>query len=304
MILLLVACLGVHDALPYGTTAEDCALCHADHAVEWEASAHARGASSTVFQAMLPEVEAAWGTFARQTCEQCHAPGHGGDEAIGCVSCHAAVGNRGERDGRLAIDLLQPLAGPREVTNGAHTVAPRDFTTSDSMCRTCHVVTGPGLLIETTESAADGTLCLDCHQTDHTFRGFDAELLAQSLAVRIDVLQDGSRELVVTNTSAGHRVPTGVSFVRDLWAEVDGEPGILRIGDQPLRGGVPVALLTDADEVRVGSLAPGEEARMRIGAGSVARLRGRPYRLDLLDALGLDEELSPILEIRSTPATR
>ncbi len=338
-LLLLAACAAEADALPYGASAAACAECHEGHAAEWGTSAHAASAASPVFVAMLPEVETNWGASARDTCVGCHAPEHGDDEAVvTCVSCHAAVGNHAERDGRLAVDLTAPLAGPLgagAIATDAHTSAPRGLLTDATLCGTCHEVTGPELLQEGTLSehgsspaAAEGFACVDCHapptaaraltadtpvrpSRDHRFVGFDppwgadadtaaaaaAEtqaLLSRALSLAIET-RVGAREAVVTNIAGGHSVPTGVSFLRDLWldVEVDGvalvEP-LLRIGDQPLADSAPVALLTDADQVRAGSLAAGESIRVVLPAGElVLRLRARAVRPEVLAALGLED---------------
>jgi hypothetical protein len=199
---LLTGCASpsVHEALPLGDDAESCGSCHADHAAQHGASGHARATSSPVFRAMLPEVEASWGAFARQQCEGCHAPAHSSDEAIGCVSCHAAIGNHGERDGLLAVDPTRPLGGRLDDAEPtvAHRTARRDFLASSSLCGTCHELTGPRLAVEptltehrTSPQGRAGVSCADCHMprdeartltpestrvratTDHRFIGFD-----------------------------------------------------------------------------------------------------------------------------------
>lgn len=174
---VLIALLGcaspdVHDPLPLGDDAESCGSCHEEHAAQHRGSAHARAASSPIFQAMLPEVEAAWGAHARSRCEGCHAPSHSGDPGIGCISCHAAVGNHAERDGMLAVDPSRPLSGrlsdPEPTL--AHGTTRRDFLGSPSLCGTCHELTGPRLAVEPTlteyrasPQAAEGITCADCH---------------------------------------------------------------------------------------------------------------------------------------------
>jgi hypothetical protein len=80
--LALAACTGAGDAMPPGTTAGDCGSCHTEQHAEWSTSRHASSATSPVFEAMLPRVEAAWGPSARAACVSCHSPGHGGDDAI------------------------------------------------------------------------------------------------------------------------------------------------------------------------------------------------------------------------------
>jgi hypothetical protein len=339
------------DALPLGDDAESCGGCHEEHRDQWRGSAHARSARSPVFRALLPEVERAWGAPARRRCEGCHAPEHSSDEGIGCLSCHAAVGNHAERDGRLAVDPTRPLAGslPDPQPTLAHRSEPRGFLGSPSLCGTCHELTGPALVEEPTLSeyraspqAAASITCADCHlpddgvrpvsndatrarpTTSHRFVGFDPPwgappeeaaaaaartraLLATALSLEL-APAEGGVEVVVTNVGAGHAVPTGATTLRDLWVdvEVDGEPvapRVLRLGDRPMAGDHPVALLTDADRVAKGSLPPGASRRVFVPAAAdaavVARLRGRAVRDEVLEALGLGHRRGevPTLEI-------
>ncbi len=178
-------------------------------------------------------------------------------------------------------------------------------------------------------AASAGLTCADCHLpggadrpwtdssetpravTSHRFVGFDppygaspqeaaaaAErtraLLAAALELRVEPV-DGGAEVIVTNVGAGHNVPTGATFLRDLWVDVDVDGELQRrvivLGDQPMLGETPVALLTEADHVVGGSLPPGEERRVFIAAdGTVeAFLRGRAVRDDVLTALRIED---------------
>ena len=337
--LCLAGCMSDPSApLPAGARAEDCGSCHITEHAEWTSSRHADSAGSPVLAAMLPLVEAAWGPFARTRCQGCHAPGHGGDDGIGCTACHAAVGNHAERDGMLAVDDSVPIAGPWDDASPtpAHASRRGDFLSTDGLCGTCHEVTGPGLLEEPTltefrasPQAAIGQTCIDCHmpQADaprpvtadgtrdrqvrsHRFVGFDppwgappdeaadaAErtraLLAAALVLRVEARQ-GAVDVSVGNEGAGHAVPTGASFLRDLWVDVE-RAGVvvaeraLTIGDDPTNAGAPVALLTQADGMARGSLAPGQTAHALVPVDGPVEvvLRGRALRTGLLDALGL-----------------
>jgi hypothetical protein len=332
-------------ATPLGTRSQDCATCHVEHYDDWSRSPHSRSADSPVFVAMLPHVEAAWGEFARMRCESCHSPGHGGDGAIGCVSCHQATGNHAERDGMLSVDPDAAISGPFEdaVPTYAHESRRYRFLSNESLCGTCHELTGPELLIEPTltefrESSGDET-CIDCHMPregerrlagaagpprpvrSHRFVGFDPPygasddeqaraadetraLLAAALELRIE---DG--ELVLENAGARHCVPTGATFLRDIWVdlEVGGEvvaPRVVELGDRPLRSGREVALVTEADEIGKRTLGRGEEARAAITlASGEAVLRARAVRSEIVEALGLtaiDGEI-PTHEIARVP---
>jgi hypothetical protein len=155
---------------PQETTAEACGACHVDQYDTWSQSRHATSTDSPVFEALLPHVERAWGSFARERCVACHSPGHGGDETIGCASCHAAIGNTAERDGALVVDVDIPIAGPFGGTAAPHATRPGELLSSSVLCGTCHEVTGPELFVEPTlthyrasPAAEMGIGCADCH---------------------------------------------------------------------------------------------------------------------------------------------
>lgn len=321
--LLLAGCLA--PSLPLGSRAEDCGGCHLEQHAGWRSSRHAGSARSPVFGAMLAPVEQAWGPEARARCVGCHSPGHGGDEGIGCVTCHAAVGNREERNGALVVDLDAPLAGPRGAQSSAHSTGTRSFLKSASLCGTCHEVHGPGLLSEPTLSefrassfAADDS-CMNCHANNssegHGLTGIDppwgadpeearrAAEASRALLERALVLEvlKGPAGLVVRleNVNTGHAVPTGVAALRDFWVDVEltdsGGRGaamerVLELGAELTRDGAVVALPTDATLITPRSLAPGESREWRAPAGTtavVATLRARAFRPAALTALGL-----------------
>ncbi len=319
-------------ALPFGPEAESCGTCHEEEYAAWATSPHATSGTSPVFEALLVEVEGAWGVSARDACIDCHQPSHGGPDGemgIGCVSCHAATGNTGERDGRLRVDWGLPLIGPTgEGSNGAHEIRTTGFLTSASLCGTCHEVTGPRLLDEptltehlTSDFAEADISCATCHmpEGEHRFVGLDppwgaSEEEAQRAAndarelfrdaVTLEVERVGDDAIItVTNVGAGHSVPTGAAFLRDVWVDVsshgpdgesDGNPRrVLSFGAEMTLNGAPVALITDADEVVSRSLSAGDSRQARVaipeGATSItATLRLRAVRWDTLDALGLD----------------
>lgn len=317
------------------TNAEQaCASCHSDHGAAFESSAHARASESPVFQALLPRVGASWGEAARARCVACHAPAHGDDAAITCVSCHAAVGNLGARDGRLVLDLDAPLMGPFEGARAPHTTRTSGLLTSSELCASCHEVTGPSLFVEHTgsehASAAVTTgspACAACHlrrledgavapggpvreRHDHAFVGFDASTLAAALELRF---VDHALEL--ENVGAGHAVPTGVAFLRDVWVDLDVThadgtvehlPRVIELGDRPMRGAAPVALPTEADRIEERRLAPFEVRRVAIAADAVtasATLHARAYRQDALDALEISPLAAPPIEVTTTGHT-
>lgn len=321
---------------------DSCAGCHAAIHTEWSSSAHARGGNSPVFRALLPHVEQAWGTAAADTCVACHEPGprHGLPEVegIGCVMCHAATKNREPRDGQLVVDTSAPLAGPFTdgMANGAHGCRPSGILGSSELCATCHEVTGPRLFVETTGSEASGPLsCADCHmptaspqviapggplrpRRSHHFVGLDpawdadpadAALAAAATrmlladALQLSAYRQGADVVVqVKNVGAGHAVPTGVSFLRDIWVEVDGQR-VMELGARLLMGGQDTVLVTEADEVIPRGLAPGESRSVELSHPQSATvvLRARAFRQPLLDRLGLSHRSHevPVHEVHS-----
>lgn len=251
------------EALPYGASNAECGGCHADQALDFERSAHT--ASSPVFEALLPRVETAWGEEARARCVQCHAPSHvpamgtsPAEPGIACVSCHAAVGNRGTFDGRLVLDLGAPLDGPFEDPEftPAHASERRGFVSDAASCLTCHEVRGPELFVEPSAmehreavERLDAPSCASCHmpardagpvaeganrvrpRRSHRFIGptpsGDLEAYVADLralfAGRVDLgLRIEGDEAVVSlaNVAMGHALPTGVSFLRELRVEL------------------------------------------------------------------------------------
>ena len=319
--------------------------------------------------------------MARDRCVGCHEPGHAGDGGIGCVTCHAAVGNRSEQDAELVVELAAPLAGPiaDAAPTDAHGSRQGEFLTSASLCLTCHEVTGPALFVEPTRAEyeasfapGEGLTCADCHmparddgpwveggatrpRTDHRFIGFDppwgasaaeaadaAKRTRALLAVALDLelLEDdlepgesGAFTIALTNSGAGHAVPTGVALLREIWIELRlidatdativhlgaldaggrpiGQASPLELGDQPLADGAPIAVPTDADDLLRRALAPDERREVRVATDlgvppirAEATLRARAIRADTMIALGLEGRLDelPVHQVETASA--
>jgi hypothetical protein len=254
--LLLVGCAS-HAAIDMPTSAAACSVCHAEHGREFASSPHARSPRSPVFEALLPHVEASWGATARARCVGCHAPAHGDDTSVTCVSCHAAVGDRGAHDARLVVDLGAPILGAFPTETPAHATRTSGLLGASELCATCHEVSGPNLFVEHTgtehASAVAATAapeCAHCHlpatgtgpiapggpdraRHDHRFVGLDpawdgtadaqTAALEASRALLASSLElrftDGALEL--ENVGAAHAVPTGVAFLRDVWVDLE-----------------------------------------------------------------------------------
>lgn len=301
--------------LPHGSTAEDCGACHQAQHQDWLTTTHARSTRSPAFIALLSEVEFSWGTSARAQCVSCHQPGFGGDEAIGCVTCHGAIGNRGASGGALVVSLDTPLAGTKRVETEAHRVEPRPPLRSASLCITCHEVTGPALANEPTGSEfartpfARGDDCLGCHLASdegtsasrHRIVGVcppwgaAPEVRAASLesalslwrrALSLEVtVAASSVEVTVRNVGAGHAVPTGAAHMRDVWVDVsmvdaDGRrfdlERVMALGALLTREDAPVAIITRADRVELRGLDYGAQRVAHLALPSDGRA---PFRV-------------------------
>lgn len=327
--LLLAGCGGA-TGLPHGADAASCGACHLSQAAGWRTSRHAQSLASPVFNALLPRVEAAWGRPAKARCVSCHAPGHGGDDAIGCVACHGAIGNRGEANGALVVDLDAPLASlGRAVTNDAHRVAPRGLLGSASLCGTCHEVHGPGLFDERTltelRSSPGEDSCLTCHEAKgHRFAGVDpawdgtaaeraeADEHARALwakALELELRETPGGVEVVLKNPGRHAVPTGVAILRDVWVDLEVRgaqrldvPRVIDLRARVLRGDEVVALVTDATRLEEGALAPGASRTFtwtrpttEHGALEVrALVKARAFRDDVLRALSLEDRAAEV----------
>jgi len=328
----------------FGLTSEACGACHQRHLEEWRDAPHAHSASSPVFLGLVEAARQAWGDAAADQCVACHAPQHEGAGAapprIGCVSCHAATGNRGTRDGLLVVRADLPMAGPGHGDPAPHPTRPGGLLASPVLCGTCHEVTGPGHFVEPTYSehlaspaAAAGLTCQTCHMrrgadghTDHRMAGVDPpwhlpsgeaaaarramaeELLGAALRLELEAWGDGAVLVRLANVGAGHAVPTGATLLREIWVDLAaGEtihPRVVELGAELTRAGEPVGLPTEADLVIHRTLLPGGAAEVVVPvapeAGVVATLRARAVRPALMLALGLDPASVPVLEVAQT----
>ena len=360
----LFACAPIAPGVSGDSRAAACGSCHETQYEQWAKSRHGASATSPVFTALLPRVTAAWGDEARARCVACHAPRHGGDDGIGCVACHSAVGNTAERDGRLVVDLGAPVSGPFDDARATPAHGSRSYGLLESpvLCGTCHEVTGPGLFAEPTltehrasPAARAGVACASCHmpeldpgpiatltdiarrRVEHTFVGLDPpwgappalaarsaedsrRLVASALTLNARP-PSGGETLAVTLSAAlaGHAIPTGATFLRRVWVDVefvapDGSPvtvagamGVIELGARATRAGVPVPLLTDADAVEKRALDPGETRTVHVArpglptARASVHLRARAINEEVLRALGLEDRAGevPVLDVAS-----
>ncbi|MCB9593242.1 MAG: hypothetical protein H6719_10970 [Sandaracinaceae bacterium] len=170
-------------------------------------------------------------------------------------------------------------------------------------CASCHLPADGERLLSSDASAPRAT-------RSHRFVGFDPpwgapedvaaaaaertrRLLAEALELRVE-RAEGGVTVTVANVGAGHSVPTGATFLRELWVDVELDGAViaervLELGDQPMHGERPVALLTQADHVTGGSLEAGGSRSVFVPAEGPVEvvLRGRAIRGAVLDALDL-----------------
>ncbi len=198
---ILLAGCGAGHAAPTTGPASACASCHEALHADWADSAHARSGQSPEFQHLLAQADAQWGAGAAAQCVGCHQPDDVPGEAITCVSCH-----------QTELDLRDP-----------------------ELCGRCHEVNGPGGFVEPTlteflasPQAKQGVVCVDCHDPHRL--GIDEATVAFALTVHLT----GER-LIVANTGAAHSVPTGATFFREIWIELEGRR-VMTL-DPPLEAG-------------------------------------------------------------------
>ena len=189
-------------------------------------------------------------------------------------------------------------------------------------------------------AAADGRTCASCHmpaiapgpiatgdatlrlraRVNHGFVGVDppwdappdvraqaakdsVALLASALIMAATASADHGLDVTLTN-DAGHAVPTGVTFLRRIWADVifadaAGKQvtisAVITLGAIATQGGAPVALFTDADAVTSNVLAPAASVSVHVPppdampapVSATVRLHARAIEEDTLAALGL-----------------
>lgn len=309
----LCACSGAPDA-PRADA--ECATCHASHAAAYAGSPHARALESDLFRALRSRVDANTRAFCDRCHAPERGAGERGIACVACHTAIATRGVSNGRLVMGDGDVM--LGGFDAVSTPAHASRRSDFTRSADLCGTCHEVAGPGALVETPYSewassparAADVT-CVDCHMaadqgasdaaratgpaavggppralSDHGFVGPDhpraGELLRHAASIAlVEGARDGDAlrvEVTVTNRNAGHALPSGARFAREVWVELT---AVDARGDRHVVSG-------GLDER--GAPTPSDEQRIELGD----RVRPRHH-----PAMVFDAEPS---EVRAIPA--
>lgn len=283
MILALLACSP--DLGPRSAQANTpCGSCHPEHEAAFATSRHAADPTG-LFEELHADAAVVLG--AEDTCDSCHRPD------FGCLTCHAAAGNRGPSQGQLLHDPTGPVRAARDA-GGPHATTASAFLVDSALCGTCHDVDAPLGFAEhpyqvwlDSPAAGEGQTCQTCHMepasygTDHRFPGIArGDEAALDLLMR-GLLVEGDR---VTNVT-GHLFPDGASWSRELWIETDvTEP--LPLHPVLRADGVRVASPVEAFEREVRALQPGESLVFE-GATEIC-LRYRPVSGGLAEQFGLD----------------
>ncbi len=179
------------------------------------------------------------------------------EDGVSCEFCHTLSGSEVEMRKLSLGAFLFPRTGQTEILYGRHADASQEahrtqkssFLLSPELCGTCHRFGHPvsGLPIQNTYEewkaspyAAEGKRCQDCHMPAyagrvaagakerpelhaHIFRGGHTEMIRNAATLEILPARNGSSldvSVVVTNSGAGHLIPTGIPGIRQMWVEV------------------------------------------------------------------------------------
>jgi hypothetical protein len=271
---LFAGCDPLEGAPSIGELEASCAGCHPAQAEQHALSRHAAAEASPVFRALRDRADTDF-------CDACHRP-------IGCIDCHAAVGNEAVKNGLMLWNEEGPVRGPTGVAPGApHATRRSEYLTSSDLCGTCHQVEGPAGFAETpythwlhSPAAARKQTCSDCHTTHRrTVPYGEGARLVLGETLRID------------HSEGGHHFPDGASFLRgvdvvlfDEGVEVDRVPLHAELDD----GSRPVVLPTDGVlHVRQRGVEAGTVREMEVQEADSACFELRRFRVEVLDALGL-----------------
>ena len=232
-----------------------------------------------------------------------HAVAAGGianDSAL-CGTCHDVTGLAGFEESPYAHWSASPAAA------------------AGTGCVDCHMSPVPGedraLHAEVTGPAADLDDLAPRSLADHRFVGLNGDpeqavaLLARAVELEL-TLQGDEVRVLVHNRNAGHALPDGASYLRELWVEVADDSGPLDpptwLSTRLTRDGQEVASPTLADTQVRGAVEPlgSLELLLPRATGTVrACLYFRAIRPDLLEHLGLDPELAgPVWEVACAEA--
>ena len=218
-----------------------CGECHEKMYDEWEVSAHAQAATSSLYLATKALAK-------DETCDRCHAPlspdvARDGlaSEGVTCDVCHTLRDPKPSPEGasfRLAIDDMVKY-GPRCDLDDHyfHRMGCSPEHAQAVVCGTCHLWKPAGLPVFTEyedwlagPAAKSGEPCQGCHMPDdkapiangspvrtgvphHGLLGRAGELRKRALELEVEAEAAGEGitvKLGLRNVNAGHTVPAGL----------------------------------------------------------------------------------------------
>ena len=224
---------------------EACGTCHAQQYQDWKNSFHHQAMGPGVLGQLLDMERDA--PVLSTSCQRCHAPlaeqvpylekGKPNpdyregfrEQGLVCAACH--VRNH---------EHFGPDLGIKPNPKGPHGgFTPRPEYLNPAFCAECHDFKPGGgvhgkMLLETAEEwrrtdfAAEGKTCQSCHMPDgrHLWKGIhDPEMVRSAVSIEAGFALSGDSlraTLTLTNTGAGHRLPTyNVPQILLIWEQFD-----------------------------------------------------------------------------------
>jgi hypothetical protein len=218
-----------------------CGECHEKMYDEWELSAHAKAASSSLYKTAVANA-------ADATCDRCHAPLAASvprdgiaSEGVTCDVCHTLREPKPSVDGasfRLAIDDMVKF-GPRcdLKDHYFHRMGCSPEHQQAALCGSCHWWEPKGIPVFTEfvdwrdgPAGKAGKPCQDCHMPKekaviatgspvrtnvphHGLVGVAGDLRKRALGLEVSARDEGGAlhvTVTLRNAGAGHSVPSGL----------------------------------------------------------------------------------------------
>lgn len=210
--------------------AVSCASCHPLQFADWSRSRHA--------MAMSPGVHAKMQARNPEMCASCHAPLENQStdaylmaDGVSCAACHV-------RQGAVfgpspTAQSVLPLAARHRPPHGPLNARP--FFEQSEFCSGCHhfaegsAPSVHGTTLQNTfeewrqsRAAREGRSCQSCHMPGrrHFFKGIhDPQTVRDAVRWSFEVDRRGAARMTLTNTGAGHALPTYV--VPEIWMQIE-----------------------------------------------------------------------------------
>ncbi len=241
------------------TPAAACATCHEAQGTAWSVSGHALATTAPLYRAWYKVANQVTLGDINPYCAGCHTPigllsgqirsrwgwksqesfplNEAANAGVSCDVCHGIAGVTGVGNGAYVLD---PSRTTQHAARPTSPIAPADHNllSRPEFCAVCHEAANPGsgLPVMTTFSEwqasrfntgdpATTTTCQDCHFAQGRHGSLHPDDLTQ--AARIDILpgeaapgQESELRVRVSNTGAGHALPTGSAELRQMWLAV------------------------------------------------------------------------------------